>query len=108
MSNYYPIEMKKLTVMLNDDTEKSLREYVTRNYPTQPFGKLSEVANHAIAHYINDHVVTGRISRWEPTNKLVIDVIEQTENNAGMSFFTGAVFGKYLGKKVRVVIEELD
>ena len=40
--------MGKITVSLSDETERRLREYVTRNYPLKPFGKLGDVMEKAL------------------------------------------------------------
>jgi len=44
--------MGKITVTLIDEVEKQLRQYVTTNYPEQPFGKLSEIVNQAIMEFM--------------------------------------------------------
>jgi len=40
--------MGKITVTLSDETEKRLREFVTKKYPLKPFGKLSETIEAAL------------------------------------------------------------
>ena len=44
--------MGKITLILQDDIERALREYVIRNFPEQPFGKLSFVVNESIKNYL--------------------------------------------------------
>ena len=44
--------MGKITISLPDDLEKQLREYVTRNYPVKPFGKLSKVVEEALKEWL--------------------------------------------------------
>lgn len=46
------IGLAKITITLSDKTEKALRNYVTQNYPEQPFGKLSEVVEKALIEYL--------------------------------------------------------
>lgn len=44
--------MKKITILLEDAVDQSLREYVSKTYPVQPYGKLSEVINAAVVEYL--------------------------------------------------------
>jgi hypothetical protein len=44
--------MGKITVTISDETEKRLREYVTRRYPEKPFGKLSQIVEQAIKEFL--------------------------------------------------------
>ena len=44
--------MGKITLILQDDVERALREHVIQNYPEQPFGKLSFVVNESIKIYL--------------------------------------------------------
>ena len=48
--------MGKITVNLSDETENRLREYVTRNYPLKPFGKLSEAVEAALEELFKKEV----------------------------------------------------
>jgi hypothetical protein len=43
---------KKLTVNLSPETAQKLRTYVSKTYPTETFGKLSEVVETAITEYL--------------------------------------------------------
>ena len=44
--------MGKITIIIDDAVEKILREYVTKNFPEKPFGKLSQVVNEALKKYL--------------------------------------------------------
>jgi hypothetical protein len=44
--------MPKLTVIISQEAENQLREYVTKKYPRSPFGKLSKVVDLAIKEYL--------------------------------------------------------
>jgi hypothetical protein len=44
--------MGKITVTLNDDTEKQLRRYVTQTYAEKPFGKISGVVEEAVKRFL--------------------------------------------------------
>ncbi len=46
--------MGKITISLRDDLEKQLREYVTKNYPIKPFGKLSYVVEEALKEWFKN------------------------------------------------------
>lgn len=46
------IDMGKITLTLTDETEKKLRQFVTRKYPEKPYGKLSEVAEKALKDWL--------------------------------------------------------
>jgi hypothetical protein len=60
MRNTYPIyealQMGKITITLEDPVEKWLRNYVTKNYPEKPFGKLSGIVNEALKRYMEKPV----------------------------------------------------
>lgn len=43
----------KITITLDDELERELREHVTRTYPQKPFGKLSLIVNQAIEKFLN-------------------------------------------------------
>lgn len=47
--------MGKITVIIDDDIEEWVRNYVTQNYPQKPFGKLSEVVNKALKDFMEKH-----------------------------------------------------
>lgn len=44
--------MGKLTITLDDEVEKQLRNFVTSKYPEKPFGKLSEIVNRALKEFM--------------------------------------------------------
>lgn len=44
--------MGKITITLEDETEKQLRSYVTSHYPEKPFGKLSEIVDKAVKEFL--------------------------------------------------------
>lgn len=48
----------KLTVSLNPQTEQALRTYVSKTYPTETFGKLSEIVDKAVIEYLDRHSTT--------------------------------------------------
>jgi hypothetical protein len=52
--------MGKITITLTDETEKTLRSFVTKKYPKQPQDKLSEVVETSIVEYLekqkNEHI----------------------------------------------------
>ena len=51
--------MGKITITLTDETEKTLRSFVTKKYPKKPMDKLSEVVERSVLEYLekekNDH-----------------------------------------------------
>jgi hypothetical protein len=52
--------MGKITVTLTDETEKTLRSFVTKKYPKQPQDKLSEIVETGVKEYLekqkNEHI----------------------------------------------------
>jgi hypothetical protein len=44
--------MPKLTIMLTDETNKKLRDYVSKTYPQKTFGKISQVIEEALKQYL--------------------------------------------------------
>lgn len=38
---------------LSDETEQRLREYITRNYPLKPFGKMGDVVEKALTEKLD-------------------------------------------------------
>jgi hypothetical protein len=52
--------MGKITITLTDESEKTLRSFVTKKYPKQPQDKLSEVVETSIVEYLekqkNEHI----------------------------------------------------
>lgn len=41
----------KITVVLSEETENELRDYIRRNY-RKPFGKLSEIIDKSVQEYL--------------------------------------------------------
>jgi hypothetical protein len=48
--------MPKLTIMLSDKTNRQLREYVAKEYPMEPYGKISQVIEDSLKVYLKPHV----------------------------------------------------
>ena len=46
--------MGKITINLNDEVEKKLRQHVTTNYPEKPYGKLSYVVEEALKEWFKN------------------------------------------------------
>jgi len=46
----------KLTITLTPQTEHALRIYVSKTYPIEPFGKLSDTVEKAISQYLKGKV----------------------------------------------------
>jgi hypothetical protein len=50
----------KITITLTDETEKTLRAYVTKKYPKQSLDKLGEVVEKSVVEYLekqkNEHI----------------------------------------------------
>jgi hypothetical protein len=44
--------MPKLTIILTEETNRNLREYVTKNYPLEPYGKISQVIEEAVTEFL--------------------------------------------------------
>lgn len=44
--------MGKITIMLNNETENKIRDYIAEKYPRKTFGKISEVIETAINEYL--------------------------------------------------------
>jgi metal-responsive CopG/Arc/MetJ family transcriptional regulator len=49
------VKMPKITLMIPDDLNDELREYVTKKFPKEPYGKLSEVTQKALREYIKNN-----------------------------------------------------
>jgi hypothetical protein len=47
--------MGKLTIILTPETEKEMRNYIARKYPTEIYGKISEVIETALKGYLQNH-----------------------------------------------------
>jgi hypothetical protein len=47
--------MGKITIMLTPETEKSLRTYIAKKYPTEIYGKISEIIETALKEYLQNH-----------------------------------------------------
>lgn len=47
--------MGKLTIMLTPETETELRNHIARKYPTEIYGKISEVIETALKEYLQNH-----------------------------------------------------
>ncbi len=43
----------KLTISITQETNKALREYVSKNYPTESFGKMSDIVDTAIQQFLH-------------------------------------------------------
>jgi hypothetical protein len=52
--------MGKITITLTDETEKTLRSFVTKKYPKEPLRKLSEIVETSLKEYLekqkNEHI----------------------------------------------------
>jgi hypothetical protein len=46
------MDMGKLTVVINDEVERKLRIYIAKKYPTEIYGKLSEVIELALREFL--------------------------------------------------------
>jgi hypothetical protein len=51
--------MGKLTLNLSDKLEETLRTYISKKYPQQTFGKISEITEKALAEYLENHPIEG-------------------------------------------------
>ena len=45
----------KLTISLMPQTEHALRVYVSKTYPIETFGKLSQVVDQALTEFLKKH-----------------------------------------------------
>lgn len=46
-----------MTITLTDPTEKTLREYIAKKYPTEIYGKIGEVFDDAVKEYLQNHPI---------------------------------------------------
>jgi hypothetical protein len=56
--------MGKITITLTDETEKTLRSFITKKYPKQPQDKLGEIVETSIKEYLekqkNEHISSNQ------------------------------------------------
>lgn len=45
--------MGRLTIILEDDLEKRLREYIARNYAEETYGKISQIINESLRRFLD-------------------------------------------------------
>jgi hypothetical protein len=43
---------RDLTIILTKETEKRLREHIAKKYPTEVYGKISQVIEEAVKEYL--------------------------------------------------------
>jgi hypothetical protein len=44
--------MPKLTIILTEETNRNLREYVAKKYPLESYGKISQVIEEALKQHL--------------------------------------------------------
>jgi hypothetical protein len=44
---------RDLTIILTKETEKRLREHIAKKYPTEVYGKISQVIEEAVKEYLS-------------------------------------------------------
>ena len=49
--------MPKLTILISEETNNNLRDYVAKKYPREPYGKLSEITEEAIKEFLKNHPI---------------------------------------------------
>ncbi len=46
--------MGKITILLSDEVEEQLRRYIAKKYPTETYGKISEIIEVSIKHFLKE------------------------------------------------------
>jgi hypothetical protein len=47
--------MGRINIILTDETENKVRDYIAKKYPRQTFGKISEVTENALKEFLQNH-----------------------------------------------------
>ncbi len=50
---FAPKPLGRLTIILEDDLEKRLREYIARNYAEETYGKISQIINESLRRFLD-------------------------------------------------------
>lgn len=51
--------MGRINILISDETENKIRDYIAKKYPRQTFGKISEISETAIIEYLKNHPIEG-------------------------------------------------
>jgi len=85
--------MGKLTIILTPETEKEMRNYIARKYPTEIYGKISEVIETALKGYLQNH-------QWQITHSELVFSFHP--------LYKGAIVFSVLSRYTRSKIGVLD
>ena len=52
--------MGRINIMLSDETENNLRDYISKKYPRQTFGKISELIEQTLKEYLKNNPIESQ------------------------------------------------
>jgi hypothetical protein len=58
------VNLGRIQILLNDDIEEVLREYISEKYPLHPYGKISQVVTRAVLEFLLKEDFNDKLTKY--------------------------------------------